>query len=48
MLRVDMHDLQQRCQQAEARHEDLAARLPDSTRPLLRQIEAMQVRGVMI
>jgi len=29
-------------QAAEARHEELVARMPDSTRPLLRQIEAMQ------
>ena len=29
-------------QGAEARHEELAARLPEATRPLLRQIEAMQ------
>jgi hypothetical protein len=30
------------CQDAEARHSELIARVPDSTRPLLRQIEALQ------
>lgn len=29
-------------QDAEARHSELIARVPDSTRPLLRQIEALQ------
>lgn len=42
MLRRDLDDLQKRCQGAESRHEELMARMPDSTRPLLRQIQAMQ------
>ena len=29
-------------QEAEARHEELSAKLPEATRPLLRQMEAMQ------
>jgi hypothetical protein len=40
----DVSDLERRCQAAEARHQELAAKLPDTTRPLLRQMEAMQVR----
>ena len=35
--------MEQRCQAAEARHQDLAANIPEATRPLLRQLEAMQV-----
>ncbi|CAI5989200.1 unnamed protein product [Closterium sp. NIES-64] len=42
MLRRDLEDMEKRCQAAEARHEELVARIPESTRPLLRQIEAMQ------
>eukprot|EP00270_Netrium_digitus_P013657 TRINITY_DN4566_c0_g1_i1.p1 TRINITY_DN4566_c0_g1~~TRINITY_DN4566_c0_g1_i1.p1 ORF type:complete len:796 (+),score=317.43 TRINITY_DN4566_c0_g1_i1:330-2390(+) len=42
MLRRDIEDLKARCQAAESRHEELVARMPDSTRPLLRQIEAMK------
>lgn len=34
-------------QSAEARHEELVARMPDSTRPLLRQMEAMQESASM-
>jgi hypothetical protein len=34
--------MQRRGQAAESRHEELAAALPEATRPLLRQIEAMQ------
>mmetsp|Transcript_7272 Transcript_7272/g.13648 ORF Transcript_7272/g.13648 Transcript_7272/m.13648 type:complete len:967 (+) Transcript_7272:118-3018(+) len=45
MLRRDVVDLEARCQAAETRHEELAARLPESTRPLLRQIEAMQAQA---
>eukprot|EP00897_Mesotaenium_endlicherianum_P010597 jgi/Mesen1/9566/ME000644S08864 len=41
-LRRDLDEKEKRCQEAEARHEDLVARMPDSTRPLLRQIQAMQ------
>lgn len=42
MLKQDMRDLERRCQAAEGRHAELAAKLPDTARPLLRQIEAMQ------
>lgn len=42
MLKQDLADLEKRCQAAELRHQDLAAKLPDTARPLLRQIEAMQ------
>ncbi|KAG2489635.1 hypothetical protein HYH03_011914 [Edaphochlamys debaryana] len=42
MLKADLSDLERRCQGAELRHQDLAAKLPETTRPLLRQIEAMQ------
>ena len=38
----EVGELQQRCQDAEARHEQLAAALPSATTPLLRQLEAMQ------
>ena len=48
--REDMHqrevsDLQRRNQAAEARHEELAAALPEATRPLVRQLEAMHAAG---
>ncbi|GIM12300.1 hypothetical protein Vretimale_15660, partial [Volvox reticuliferus] len=39
---ADISDLERRCQAAELRHQDLAAKMPEATRPLLRQIEAMQ------
>lgn len=42
LMRRDLHDMEARCQAAEARHEELAERIPEATRPLLRQIEAMQ------
>lgn len=42
-LMQDLADLERRAQGAELRHQELAAKLPDATRPLLRQIEAMQV-----
>lgn len=47
MYREDMHarevsDAARRSQAAEARHEELAAALPEATRPLVRQLEAMQ------
>ena len=42
-LHREVRDLEQRCQAAEARHQDLAANIPEATRPLLRQLEAMQV-----
>ena len=40
-----MTDMERRCQAAELRHQELTSKLPEATRPLLRQIEAMQVRG---
>ncbi|CAA0822370.1 Golgin candidate 5 [Striga hermonthica] len=42
MLRKDVEDLQRRYQASERRCEELITQVPDSTRPLLRQIEAMQ------
>ncbi|KAL6497022.1 hypothetical protein OROGR_028951 [Orobanche gracilis] len=42
MLRRDIEDLQKRYQESERRCEELITQVPDSTRPLLRQIEAMQ------
>ena len=35
-------DLEQRLHAAEARHQDLSVKLPEATRPLLQQMEAMQ------
>ncbi|PON31807.1 TATA element modulatory factor 1 DNA binding [Parasponia andersonii] len=40
--RRDIEDLQKRYQASERRCEELITQVPDSTRPLLRQIEAMQ------
>jgi hypothetical protein len=40
----DLVDLERRSQAAELRHQELSAKLPEAARPLLRQIEAMQVR----
>lgn len=42
MLRREIEDLQKRYQESERRCEELVTQLPESTRPLLRQIEAMQ------
>ncbi|XP_073525326.1 uncharacterized protein [Phyllobates terribilis] len=42
MLRRDMEDLQRRYQASERRCEELITQVPESTRPLLRQIEAMK------
>ncbi|KAL0380456.1 UNVERIFIED_CONTAM: Golgin candidate 5 [Sesamum angustifolium] len=42
MLRRDVEDLQKRYQASERRCEELITQVPESTRPLLRQIEAMQ------
>ncbi|KAG8643417.1 golgin candidate 5 isoform X2 [Manihot esculenta] len=42
MLRRDIEDLQKRYQASERRCEELVSQVPESTRPLLRQIEAMQ------
>ncbi|ESQ27007.1 hypothetical protein EUTSA_v10018077mg [Eutrema salsugineum] len=42
MFRGEIEDLQRRYQASERRCEELITQVPDSTRPLLRQIEAMQ------
>uniref|UniRef100_A0A5B7A297 TATA element modulatory factor 1 TATA binding domain-containing protein n=1 Tax=Davidia involucrata TaxID=16924 RepID=A0A5B7A297_DAVIN len=42
MLGRDIEDLQKRYQASERRCEELISQVPESTRPLLRQIEAMQ------
>ncbi|KAK8584808.1 hypothetical protein V6N13_138754 [Hibiscus sabdariffa] len=42
MLRRDIEDLQKHYQASERRCEELITQVPESTRPLLRQIEAMQ------
>ncbi len=42
MLKRELGDMERRNQEAEARHEELTGKLPDTTRPLLRQIEGMQ------
>ncbi|XP_039009477.1 golgin candidate 5-like [Hibiscus syriacus] len=42
MFHRDIEDLQKRYQASERRCEELIAQVPESTRPLLRQIEAMQ------
>ncbi|KDP37253.1 hypothetical protein JCGZ_06309 [Jatropha curcas] len=42
MLRRDIEDLEKRYQASERRCEELVTQVPESTRPLLRQIEAMQ------
>ena len=42
MLKRELADITRRGQAAEARHEELASAMPEATRPLLRQIEAMQ------
>ncbi|KAK9157454.1 hypothetical protein Scep_004028 [Stephania cephalantha] len=42
MLQRDIDDLQKRYQASERRCEELITQVPESTRPLLRQIEAMQ------
>lgn len=41
-LRKETEQLRKRAEQLEARNEELAAALPDATRPLLRQVEALQ------
>lgn len=35
-------DLERRCQEAELRHQDLSQKLPEATRPLLRQLDTMR------
>lgn len=42
MLRREIEDLEKRYQASERRCEELITQVPESTRPLLRQIEAMQ------
>ncbi|KAI4381919.1 hypothetical protein MLD38_007937 [Melastoma candidum] len=42
MLRRDIEELQKRYQESERRCEELISQVPESTRPLLRQIEAIQ------
>jgi chromosome segregation ATPase len=42
MFRGEIEDLQRRYQASERRCEELITQVPESTRPLLRQIEAMQ------
>ncbi|XP_073295816.1 golgin candidate 5-like [Primulina huaijiensis] len=42
MLRSDIEELQKRYQASERRCEELITQVPESTRPLLRQIEAIQ------
>jgi hypothetical protein len=42
LLLQDLCDLERRAQAAELRHQELSARLPEATRPLLRQISALQ------
>ncbi|CDF35339.1 unnamed protein product [Chondrus crispus] len=41
-FRKETDELRKRAEQLEARNEELAAALPDATRPLLRQVEALQ------
>ncbi|KAJ1468404.1 hypothetical protein T484DRAFT_1855312 [Baffinella frigidus] len=41
-MRAEMEDLLQRCQEAEARAQELSSSVPEATRPLLRQIESLQ------
>lgn len=42
VLRAEISAANARCHEAETRHEELAARMPEATRPLLRQLEALQ------
>ena len=48
LLSREVAELQRRCGEAEARQQEAAARLPEATAPLLRQIEAMQVRSSVV
>lgn len=41
----DLAAAEERCQAAESNHEELLRRMPESTRPLLRQIEALQIQA---
>lgn len=47
MLRRDVEELEKRCQATERRYEELVASVPESTRPLLRQIEAIRESTAM-
>ena len=47
LLRREAAEWEERCRASEARHQELAARLPESTRPLLRQIEALQLAAAL-
>jgi hypothetical protein len=42
LLLQDLSDLERRAQATELRHQELSAKLPEATRPLLRQISALQ------
>lgn len=42
MLSSEVSELQRRCTEAEARHQEVQSKLPEATAPLLRQLEAMQ------
>lgn len=48
LLSGEVAELQRRCGEAEARQQEMAARLPEATTPLLRQIEAMQVVNFLL
>ena len=48
MLQRELREVERRCQGAEARHEELASNIPEATRPLLRQLEAMQVTNTAL
>lgn len=41
-LKSEVSALEARCQEAHLRHEELAAKLPETTGPLVRQLEALQ------
>ena len=41
----DLAAVEERCQAAESSHDELLRRMPESTRPLLRQIEALQLQA---
>ena len=41
----DLAAVEERCQVAESSHDELLRRMPESTRPLLRQIEALQLQA---
>ena len=45
LLSGEVTDLQRRCAEAEARQQEAAARIPEATSALMRQLESMQVGG---